>query len=191
MFVKQHPAGVSEQHQSTQSQETLSNISIVSSVMRNEETKVKTQGRKNIGFILASWCWYGCQHFLEFVHTRKCDLYKLLLILSQWQWLIVFSPQNVSSANKPEFFPFRATIPPIPGEDCYERKLKLRGSSVKVHTTTICEPINPIKFLYYYLLAQQHFASAKWGTSVLGLCMDDWKGFLILKNLVPNELCLG
>lgn len=39
--VKQHPAGISEKHQCTQPQETLSNISIVCSVMRDEETKSK------------------------------------------------------------------------------------------------------------------------------------------------------
>jgi len=44
--MKQHPAGVGEKHQCTQSQEILSNISVVSSVMQDEETKVKTQGRK-------------------------------------------------------------------------------------------------------------------------------------------------
>ena len=58
--------------------------------------KSKNSGEESIGFILVSWCWYGCQCSLEFVHIRKCDLYKFLLILSLWQWLIVFSSQNVN-----------------------------------------------------------------------------------------------
>lgn len=149
--IKQHPVGVGEKHQCTWSQETLGNISSLSSVMRDEETKVKTQGRKSIGFILVSKCCMALC-FLEFVHIRKCDLYKFLLILSQWQWLIVFSSQNIRSPNKPEFSPFHATVPLIPGEDWYERKLKLRGNGLKNHTTTICDCINPTKFLYYCLL---------------------------------------
>lgn len=113
-YKAQHPAGVSGKHQCTQSQEPLSNISIVSSVMQDEKTKVKSQGRKSIGFISVSWCWCGCQCFLEFVHIRKRDLCKFLLILSQWQWLTAFSSPNVRSADKPEFFSFPCYCSPTP-----------------------------------------------------------------------------
>lgn len=70
----------------------------------DQETKVKTQGRESIGFILVSWCWYGCQCFLEYVHVTRSVLYEFLLILPRWLWLIVFSSKNVSSANKSDFF---------------------------------------------------------------------------------------
>lgn len=159
--------------------------------MQDDKTKVKTQGRKSIGFILVSWCWYGGQCFLEFVHIRKCDLYKFLLILSQWQWLIVFSAQNVRSAYKPEFFPLPCYYSSRPWRGLIWEETEAEGECLKDHTTTISDSINPITFLYYYLLLQQHSASAEWGTSVSDFCMDNRKAFLISKNLVPNELCMG
>lgn len=92
---------------------------------------------------------------------------KFLLILSQWQWSIGFLSQNVRSANKPERFPFHATVPLVLGEDWYQKKLKLRVDGLEDHITTICSSINPIEYLYYYLLLWQYFVSAKWGTAVL------------------------
>lgn len=46
-----------------------------------EKQKYKL-GRKSIGFILLSWCWYGCQCFLEYVPITRCVLYEFFIDLA-------------------------------------------------------------------------------------------------------------
>lgn len=76
------PAGADERASVLTATGTLGSILTVISAAWDEETKVKSQGRKSIGFILVSWCWYGCQCFMERVHVARCVLYEFFIDLA-------------------------------------------------------------------------------------------------------------
>lgn len=76
------PAGAGEGASVLTATGTLGSILTVSCAAWDEETTVKSQGRKSIGFILVSWCWYGCQCFMECVHVTRCVLYEFFIDLA-------------------------------------------------------------------------------------------------------------